>query len=152
MKIELIEQTFDDYTGYKYKPFKWCCENLEKNEMINLVNEYDQNDYDSDEFPMIAIRHTERFYDWGDEYEQDYYYRITHCPFCGDPIKIFIVGQENVSEVYKNLKEERDKIWKKYCKTDSKKKEAELRNVVRELDDKVNYFFNLTEYKKLEEI
>lgn len=153
MKIELIKQTFDDYISYKFKPFKWCCEKLEKNKIIDLVNEYDNYDYNSDELvPMIAIRHTEHFYEWGDEYEQDYYYKITHCPFCGEPIKITIAGQEDVSEIYKKLKEERDKIWKKYCSTDSKKKEAELRNIVRELDDKMNYFYNLAEYKNLEEI
>lgn len=153
MKIELIKQTFDNCTGYKFKPLKWCCDKLEENKIIDLVNEYDYEDYTSDNlFPMMAIRHTEHFYDWGDEYEEDYYYKITHCPFCGEPIKIFVVGQEDASEIYSKLKEERDKNWKKYNKTDSKKKEAELKKIVDDLDRKINYFYNLVEYMNLEEI
>lgn len=152
MKIELIKQTFDDYVGYKFKPFKWCCDKLKNNPSIDLVNECDQNDYNSDEFPMMAIMLTERFYDWGDEYEEDYYYKVSYCPFCGEPIEISVVGQEDVSEIYYKLEEERNKVWKKYRNTDSKKKEAEFSKIVRELDNKINYFYNLFEYKNIEEI
>jgi len=151
MNIELIRQTFDCYDGYKYKPFEWCCEKLKNNPIINLVCEYTDECEDTIT-PSISIRFTESFYDWGDEYEEETYYKLTHCPFCGEPIVINVIGEEDVTEKYVELHKERDKMWKKYTRTDSKKKEAELRKVVYELDDKVNYFHNLSEYKNIEEM
>ena len=28
-----------------------------------------------------------------DEYEEDTYYKINYCPFCGEPIEISVVGE-----------------------------------------------------------
>ena len=155
MNIELIELTFDDYNGYKYKPFEWCCKKLKDNILINLVNEY-TNDEWLDRYenviPSIAIKHTELVRDWEDEWEEDTYYKIDYCPFCGKPIKISIVATEDVTEPYLKLQKERNEVWRKYRKTDSKRKSEELSKTVHELDRKINYFHNLEEYKKLEEI
>lgn len=146
MKIELIKQTFnEDSRGFKYKPFKWCCDKIKDNPLIELVDECTVDDDYEDYIPCVAIHQTETVRDWEDEWEEDAYYKLTYCPFCGKPIYVSVVGEEDVSEVYNQLKEERDKLWKKYTKTDSKKKSEELRKTVRQLDDKINYFYTLTE-------
>lgn len=153
MNIELIRQSIGNNNGrgYKYKPIKWCCDKLKDNEVINLVDEYTDDDY-GELVPSVAICHTEVVSDWEDEWENDYYYRIDFCPFCGEPIKIVIVKEEDVSEIYSKLDKERKETWRKYCKTDSKRKSEELSNTVHNLDDAMNWFHNLNEYEEIEEI
>ena len=158
MKIELIRQRFNDTRGYKYKPFTHCCDKIKDNPRIVFSDkvELDSNNLDGcldDEctFPAFAIWHSETVGSWGDEWENDYYYKITHCPFCGEPIEISVVGEEDVEEYYKSLKAKRDELWKKHNKTDSKKRSQELYEQVRKLDDQINWLYHLTEYKSLEE-
>ena len=86
-----------------------------------------------------------------DEWENDYYYKISHCPFCGKPIEITVVGEEDMDEYHKVLSKQRDELWKKYNRTDSKKKSEELRKQVQELDDQINWLYHLAEYKKVED-
>lgn len=155
MKIELIRQTFDSSVGYKHKPIKWCCEKLKNNPLINLTDEYtDDNNLDEYEHPIpsVAMKHTEIISSWGDEWEEDTYYKINYCPFCNKPIEISIIKEEDVTEFYSNLVKERKETWDKYRKTDSKRKSDELMKRVHYLDDCINWFYDLSEYKKLEEI
>ena len=153
MKIELIRQNIGDNhsRGYKYKPLKYCCKKLKDNEVINLVDEYTDDDY-GELVPSVAVHRTEIVRDWEDEWEEDYYYRIDYCPFCGEEIKIAIVKEEDVSEIYSKLDKERKEVWRKYCKTDSKRKSEELNKIVRNLDDAIDWFYNLNEYEEIEEI
>lgn len=155
MNIELIELTFDDYNGYKYKPFEWCCEKLKDNPLIELTNEFTTDDYyinDNELIPSITIKHTELVRDWEDEWEEDTYYKINCCPFCGEVINITVISKEDVTEPYLKLSKERSDIWRKYCRTDSKRKSEKLRKDVYELDRKIDYFHDLLEYKNIEEI
>lgn len=154
MKVELIKQTFNDCSGYKYKPLEWCCEKLKNNYIINLVDKYtDDNNLDEHEnvIPSIAIKETEIFHDWEDEWEENKYYKIDYCPFCGKPIEISIVGKEDVSDFYVRLVKQREKVWKKCCKIDSKKKSEELRKAAYELDKQINWFHTLLEYEDIKE-
>lgn len=154
VKIELIKQKFNDTRGYKYKPFSYCCDKIKDNPRIEFSDnvELDVNDLDDcldDEytFPAFAIWHSETVHSWEDEWENDYYYKINHCPFCGEPIEITVVGEEDVEEYYKVLSKQREELWKKYNRTDSKKKADVLREQVRELDNQINWFYHLCEYK-----
>lgn len=155
MKIELIRQRFNNTRGYKYKPFSYCCDKIKDNPRIELSDnvELDENNLDDclddDEctFPAFAIWHSETVHSYEDEWENDYYYKISHCPFCGEPIEITVVGEEDVDEQYKALAKQREELWKKYNRTDSKKKSEELLKQVRELDGKINWFYALVEYR-----
>ena len=102
-------------------------------------------------FPSFALWYSEVIKDWDDEYEEDTYYKINYCPFCGEPIEISVVGEEDIDECYKVLSKQRDELWKKYKRTDSKKKSEELRKQVQELDDQINWFYHLVEYKDAKE-
>ena len=42
---------------------------------------------------------------------------------------------------------QRDELWKKCQRTDSKKEDSELRKQVRKLDDQINDFYELCEWK-----
>ena len=154
MKIELIRQKFNSIRGYKYKPFSWCCNKIQDNPCVVFSDEVYTEDTIDDEctFPAFALCHTEVYRDWEDEYEQDTYYKINHCPFCGEPIEISVVGEEDVDDCYKSLSKQREESWKKYNKTDSKKKSQELYEQVNELDSQIDWLYQLAEYKEVEGI
>ena len=158
MKIELIRQKFNGSRGYKYKPFTHCCNKIKDNPRIVFSDEVelDTNNLDDsldDEctFPAFAIWHSEVIRSLEDEWEQDDYFKINHCPFCGESIEISVVGEEDVDEYYKVLSKQREELWKKCNRTDSKKKSEELRRQVQELDDQINWLYQLTEYKDIKE-
>lgn len=158
MKIELIRQRFNDARGYKFKPFSYCCGKIKDNPRIVFSDEVelDANNLDDcldDEctFPAFAIWHSETVDSWGDEWEDDYYYKINHCSFCGESINISVVGEEDMDEYYKILSKQREELWKKHNRTDSKKRSQELYEQVRKLDDQINWLYYLTEYKDVKE-
>lgn len=62
-------------------------------------------------------------------------------------IKISVVDEIDVSDKYNELSKQREELWKKCQKTDSKRKEFELRKQVRKLDDQINDFYELGEWK-----
>lgn len=153
MKIELIKQKFDGIEKYKYKSFLWCCNDIKETPCISFDNDsYENVDYyEEDVLPGFALFNTITHGDWdGDyEWEETVYYKISHCPFCGEPINITVVDEEDLDEQYANIKKQREKLWERCNKTDSKKKAAELEKQVRELDKKIDWFYQLTEYKSL---
>lgn len=154
MKIELIRHKFNNTRGYKYKPFVLCCKKLADNPRIVFSDEVYTEDNRDDEctFPAFAIWHSEVIRSWEDEWEQDEYFKINHCPFCGEPIEISVVCEENMNEYYKTLSKQREELWKKCNRIDSKKKSEELRKQVQELDDQINWLYQLEEYKDVKEI
>ena len=153
MKIELIKQKFNSARGYKYKPFSWCCNKIQDNPCVVFSDEVYTEDTIDDEctFPAFALCHTEVYRDWEDEYEQDTYYKINHCPFCGEAIEISVVSEEDVDDYYKSLSKQREELWKKYNKTDSKKKAQELYEQVHELDSQIDWLYQLVEYENVKE-
>ena len=161
MKIELIKQTFDDETIFKYKPFEYCCERMKNNRLIKFAS-VDSNDwcyrYECDEedcnncsaakdYPCMALEHSVLVRDYEDEWTEVHNYPIDYCPFCGEPIEVSIVKEEDVTEAYYNLEKERNEMWDKCNKTDSIKEQRELKEIIRKLDEKIHWFYCLTEYK-----
>lgn len=156
MKIDLIKLKFNDTCAYKYKPFQYCCgeiqddkaivftgEDLVCNDIFGLV----VRDSDDTTIPQFCNSHTETFNSWGDEYEQTDNYPIQFCPHCGEKIEISVVYEIDVSDKYNELSKQREELWRKCQRTDSKKKENELREQVRKLDDQINDFYELGEWK-----
>lgn len=153
MKVELIKQTFNNHKSFKFKPIKYCCEDLKNNPVIELTDSFaDGGEHEEDDdgyvTPYFAVRRTEIINSWEDEWEDYHYYKIDYCPFCGEPIEISIIEEEDVSEIVNELEKQRKEAWNKYNRTDSKKKAAELQRLVHELDDKINYFYELLEHNE----
>ena len=156
MKIDLIKQKFDETRGYKYKPFSYCCEQIKENPHIVLSDKVyvEDDEYEEDDectFPAFALKHSELYKDWDDEWKINNYYKINYCPFCGEPIEISVVGEEDVDDYYKKLCKQREELWKEYNKTDSKKEAQELRKQVHELDEQIDWLYQLLEYKNVKE-
>lgn len=53
--------------------------------------------------------------------------------------------------IIKTLSKQREELWKKYNRTDSKKKSEELRKQVQELDNQIDWLYQLAEYRDLKE-
>ena len=145
MKIDLIKLKFNDTCAYKHKPFQYCCDEIQNDKAIVFTGE-DINDIcgecedDSISIPQFCTSYTETVGSWGDEWEQTDNYPIQFCPHCGEKIEISV-------DKYNELTEQRKELWKKCQRTDSKKKEAELREQVRKLDKQIDSFYWLDEWK-----
>lgn len=142
MYIKTKKIKFDDEVSYKETQFEYCCDKMEDNDAIVLGNEYDEFEYEG--VYSVKLMKTDVNYGvYDDDYtSEDYrYYKIDFCPFCGEKIVIEVVEEVDLSEEYFNLKEQRDEHWDECRKTDSKKKENELREIVHELDRRINDFY-----------
>ena len=150
MKIELIKLKFNDAHSYKYKPFKHCCDEIKNDKAIVFTGEdlVYSDDCCGDEryIPRFCTSYTEVITSYEDEWEQTDNYPIQFCPHCGEKIEIEVVDEIDVSEKYNELSKQRKELWKKYQKTDSKKKAHELREQVRKLDDQINDLYKLGEW------
>lgn len=153
MKAQLIKQIFksNGYAtyGYKIKNIEYCCDDLKNNPLFEFSTE--NIDYD-DGIPLPSIREDIEYCEWGETYEYSNYYKISFCPFCGKPIIVEVIGEEDVTELYCEIEEKRNDIHKKYIRTDSKKKEAQYGSMRNHLDDLLNHFHILCDYKTEEEI
>ena len=150
MKIELIRLKFNDTYSYKYKSFTYCCDEIQNDKAIVFTGEDLVPNYDCEEddiyVPQLCTSHTEIITSYEDEWEQTDNYPIKFCPHCGEKIQISIVDKIDVSNKYNELSKQRDELWKKCQRTDSKKEEFELRKQVRKLDDQINDFYELNEW------
>lgn len=151
MKIELIRLKFDDTHSYKYKPFKYCCDEIHQNDCIMFTNEdlspLKYMDDSGNFIPQFCTSHTEVITSYEDKWEQTDNYPIQFCPHCGEKIEILIVDEIDVSDKYKELSKQRDELWERCQGTDSKKKESELREQVGKLDKQIDGFYWLDEWK-----
>jgi hypothetical protein len=150
MEVRVEKWIVDDCVSYKILDIDKCCDRLINSKNINLNNEFDENDiYAIDDRYSIKITRSEFIdEDFGDTY---FYETINYCPWCGSRIDIEIINTIDKTEEYKQLKTERDILWKKVCKTDSRKKESEIREQIRELDKKMNYMLSSDDFEKDEE-
>lgn len=153
MKIELIKLKFNDTCSYKYKPFTYCCDEIQNDKAIVFTGEDINNiggKYEGDgiSIPQFCTSYTETVGSWGDEWEQTDNYPIQFCPHCGKRIEISVVEEINVSDKYNELTKQREELWKKCQRTDSKKKESELREQVSKLDKQIDSFYWLDEWKE----
>lgn len=152
MKIELIKLKFNDTHSYKYKPFIHCCDEIQHDKAIIFTDD-DINDiggeYEDDGryIPQFCTSYTEVITSYEDEWEQTDNYPIQFCPHCGEKIEIEVVDEIDISEKYDELTKQRKDLWEKCQRTDSKKEESELREQVRKLDDQINDFYCLDEWK-----
>ena len=151
MKIELIKLKFNDTCAYKHKSFTYCCDEIYQNDCIIFTNE-DLSPLkhidDGNFIPQFCTSHTEVITSYEEEWEHTDNYPIQFCPHCGEKIEISVVEEINVSDKYNELSKQRNELWKKCQRTDSKKKESELREQVRKLDKQIDSFYWLDEWKE----
>lgn len=97
--------------------------------------------------PRFCTSHTEVITSYEDEWEQTDNYPIQFCPHCGEKIEISVVDEIDMSDKYEELTKQRDELWKRCQRTDSKKEDYELRKQVRKLDYQIDDFYELGEWK-----
>ena len=152
MKVQLLKQIFspNGYTthGYKIKHIEYCCNNL----VECPIFEFSMEEVDEDGVPIPSIREDVEEGSWGEIYEYSNYYRIMFCPFCGKPIIVEVIGEEDVVDLFNEIQTKRNEIHKKYIRTDSRKKEYKYGSIRKQLDNLLNYFYILLPHKTEDEI
>ena len=135
MNIKVEKWEFDGKKSYRIVELTKCCNKITESNVVILTDDYENGD-DTDY--SVKLMETQIVYDYDDCYETYLYEHINFCPFCGEKIDIEVVKIVDKTEEYLSLKTQRDELWKKVMKTDSKKKEAKLREQIYELDRKIN--------------
>lgn len=144
MNIKVEKWEFDGKRSYKILELTKCCDKITKSEVVTLRDEYENGD-DSD-YSVKLIEDQEAVLSGDDDWYS--YERINFCPFCGEKIDIEIVNTIDKTEEYLELKQDRSELWEKCRKTDSKKKESQLREQIYELDKKINEMYVNDNFKE----
>lgn len=149
MKIKVIKVKFNGTYAYKYLPFEHCCDAIGENDAITFTDQNFTYDIDDDELYPIprfctSYNYNESSYD--DIWEMTENYPINYCPHCGEKIEIEVSDEIDLSLEFSHLESARKSLFSEANKTDSKRKEVELREKVRELDQKINWFYSLAEW------
>lgn len=150
MRFELIRQKFDGNVSYKIFNTVWCCDELSHNPAITLTDEYDLDDSQISD-PVVAIKSKSQCTDDHDRFEVTDYYKINFCPFCGEPVTVTVISEEDVSDDYFRLKKIRKDYWKRAQGADSKKLEKKLLEKVKRLDKEIERLYEIGEYRKTED-
>lgn len=151
IKVEKWIIDKDNNVSFKIKSIEKCCDKITQSQNISINNEYCEGDVylDDNTYAVKLVRAEENCDPYDDYHDMNYYYeKIHYCPFCGESIEIEIVNTVDKTEEYKQLQADRDLLWDKCRKTDSKKKEDELRNQIRELDDKISCIYMSDDFGK----
>lgn len=152
MTIDVVEWILNENSSptYKYYPFKYCCEKLKRSECVIFNDEviFDQDGQYSED-PDVSFKLVKNNPCYNDDEFIDFstWEKIKFCPFCGEEIKINKVGTVNKSSEYNTIYDRRNNLWKKYMKTDSKKRASDLNHEVRELDKQLNEMCIFGKYK-----
>lgn len=136
MNIKVEKWEFDGERSYKILELTKCCDKITKSNVVTLTEDYESGD-DTDYSVKLADMRVQWF-DFDDWDEYYLYEKISYCPFCGEKINIEIINTIDKTEEYLELKLQRDGFWAKANKTDSRKREARLREQTYELDKKIN--------------
>lgn len=143
MKIKVEKWITDDNKSYKILSIEKCCDKLINSRITSINTAYDRYqcyDYGNDNIYSVKLIDNENEYDSedGGYYNETSYEEIQYCPWCGSRIEIEIINTINKTEEYLALRKERDSLWDKCRKTDSKNKECKLKEQVRALDIQIN--------------
>lgn len=156
MEIKVEKWIVDGNVSYKIVSIDKCCDKLVNSRITSINTAYDRYqcyDYGNDNIYSVKLIDDENEYDSedGGYYNETSYEEIQYCPWCGSRIEIEIINTINKTEEYKSLQKERDLLWDKCRKTDSKKKGQDLQEQVRLLDIQINNMLISDDFTKEEE-
>ena len=148
MKIEVEKIMFDNNEEVQYKIVnvdECCDEILNNSDYVDISgdNYTEEIENDLDNY-NVKISNS---YETSNELIVTNYKTIKYCPFCGEKIEIIIVNTVDKNEEYNKLQKERDRLNDKRRNTDSKKEEQELNEIIYNLDNKINSFYDNDDFE-----
>lgn len=150
MKIDLVKIKLSQSDKYKYKPFKWCCEEM-KNNPVTLFTDEDLvavNGFDYPNHPHMCLNYVEIIQDYDDEYEYIQNYPIQYCPWCGEKIEVDVVNELDMTIKEREVMNKLEKLHEKINKSDSIKERTRLSGEEELLRNEVDKMYYLNEYKE----
>ena len=143
MKIEVEKIMFDNNEEVQYKIVnidKCCDEILNSSDYVDISGD-NYTDEIENYLDNYNVKISNSYLDCCDTLDTNYK-TIKYCPFCGEKIEIVIVNTVDKNEEYNKLQKERDTLNDKRRNTDSKKEEQELNEIIHNLDNKINSFYD----------
>lgn len=117
MKIDLVKIKLSQCDKYKYKPIKWCCDEI-KNNPMTLFTKDDLvriEGWDYQKHPQMCLNF-DYVVDYEDNYEITKNYPIKYCPWCGEKIDINVVDELDMISRERKIFNELEKLMKKEIK------------------------------------
>ena len=142
MEIKVEKWITDEVVSFKILGIEKCCDKLINSKNITVNNEFDE-EY------LVKLCGESMDYTTYDDYDfpTPYYETINYCPFCGSPIFIEITNTIDKTKEYDALRKEREILWDKCKKTDSKNEELLLKEQIKEIDKRTNDMLTSDNFK-----
>ena len=157
MNINLVKIKYDNTYCYKYKPLKFCCEDLKNAYNSDVYGDYPDiilthdNIWSSEsiayKLPVLCFsQNIISFYD--DDYIDIRNYPINYCPYCGKKLNYFIeLEGEDYIELYKKLIKAMDDLQEQAKTTNSDKEYKEIVDKKELIHNKINIFEDIDDYE-----
>lgn len=147
MKIDLVKIKLSQCNKYKYKPIKWCCDEMKNNPMTLFTNDdlTRIEGWDYQGHPQMCLN-----FDYVEDYEDDYEiiknYPIKYCPWCGEKIDINVVDELGMISRERKIFNELEKLHEKRNKSDSISERTRLSKKEELLRDEIDKMYDLDEW------
>lgn len=147
MKIDLVKIKLSQCDKYKYKPIKWCCDEI-KNNPMTLFTKDDLvriEGWDYQKHPQMCLNF-DYVVDYEDNYEITKNYPIKYCPWCGEKIDINVVDELDMISRERKIFNELEKLHEKRNKSDSISERTRLSKKEELLRDEIDKMYELDEW------
>lgn len=147
MKIDLVKIKLSQCDKYKYKPIKWCCDEI-KNNPMTLFTKDDLvriEGWGCQKHPQMCLNF-DYVVDYEDNYEITKNYSIKYCPWCGEKIDINVVDELDMISRERKIFNELEKLHEKRNKSDSISERTRLSKKEELLRDEIDKMYELDEW------
>lgn len=95
-KIVCTNQQGTTYENYRVHKFEPCCEKIWRTPGIVCGRFYGQDEYETK--LGVFIEYVKFSHSYEDDFIDEYYYKISHCPYCGKELSTQVVVEKDCSE------------------------------------------------------
>lgn len=148
MKIDLVKIKLSQSDKYKYKPIKWCCNEMRNNPVTLFTNDdlMRIEDWDYQEHPQMCLNYDYVVQDYEDDYEMTENYPIKYCPWCGEKIEINVVDKLDMVTREHEIMDKFEKLREKINKSDSISERIRLSRKEESLRKEIDKMYELDKW------
>ena len=148
MKINLVKIKLSQCDKYKYKPIKWCCNEMRNNPVTLFTNDdlVRIDDWIYHGYPQMCLNYDYVEQDYEDDYEIIKNYPIKYCPWCGEKIEINVADELDMVSRERDIINKLKNLHEKINKSDSISERTRLSKKEELLRDEIDKMYDLDEW------